>query len=66
MFAIPSSTQAIVPEVGRDLGVGPAMTGLTITVVVVGIAVGAWLMGPLSDRIGRRRVMLGAMRGARR
>ena len=60
MFAIPYSTQAIVPEVGRDLGVGPAMTGLTITVVVVGIAVGAWLMGPLSDRIGRRRVMLGS------
>lgn len=60
MFAIPYSTQAIVPEVGRDLGVGPAVTGLTITVVVVGIAVGAWLMGPLSDRIGRRRVMFGS------
>ncbi|PHX80680.1 MAG: hypothetical protein CK540_06625 [Thermoleophilia bacterium] len=60
MFAIPYSTQAIVPEVGRDLGVGPAVTGLTITVVVVGIALGAWLMGPLSDRIGRRRVMLGS------
>ena len=60
MFAIPYSTQAIVPEVGRDLRVGPAVTGLTITVVVVGIAVGAWLMGPLSDRIGRRRVMLGS------
>ena len=58
MFAIPYSTQAIVPEVGRDLGVGPAVTGLTITVVVIGIAVGAWLMGPLSDRIGRRSVML--------
>ncbi len=60
MFAIPYSTQAIVPEVGRDLGMGPAVTGLTITDVVVGIAVGAWLMGPLSDRIGRRRVMLGS------
>lgn len=60
MFAIPYSTQAIVPEVGRDLGVGPAVTGLTITVVVVGIAVGAWLMGPLSDRIGRRGVMFGS------
>ena len=60
MFAIPYSTQAIVPEVGRDLGVGPAVTGLTITVLVVGIAVGAWLMGPLSDRIGRRRVMFGS------
>ena len=60
MFAIPYSTQAILPEVGSDLDVGPAVTGLTITVLVVGIAVGAWLMGPLSDRIGRRRVMFGS------
>ena len=37
MFAIPYSTQAIVPEVGRDLGMGPAVTGLTITVVVVAL-----------------------------
>jgi YNFM family putative membrane transporter len=60
MFMIPYSTQAIVPEIGLSLAIGPATTGLTITVVVVGIAVGAWLMGPLSDRIGRRRVMVGS------
>jgi len=60
MFCIPYSTQAIVPEIGADLGAGPAATGLTITVVVVGIAVGAWIMGPLSDRIGRRAVMVGS------
>ena len=60
MFMIPYSTQAIVPEIGRSLDVGPAVTGLTITVVVVGIALGAWLMGPLSDRIGRRSVMAGS------
>jgi YNFM family putative membrane transporter len=57
MFAIPYSTQAILPEIGADLDAGPAATGLTITVVVAGIAVGAWVMGPLSDRVGRRRVM---------
>ncbi|MGI9117875.1 MAG: MFS transporter [Gaiellales bacterium] len=57
MFMIPYSTQAIIPAIGRGLAVGPAVTGLTITVVVVGIGVGAWLTGPLSDRIGRRRVM---------
>jgi MFS family permease len=60
MFMIPYSTQAIVPEIGSSLDVGPAMTGLTITVVVIGIALGAWLMGPLSDRIGRREVMFGS------
>jgi len=58
MFMIPYSTQAIMPEIGSSLKVGPAMTGLTITVVVVGIALGAWVMGPLSDRIGRRNVMV--------
>ena len=48
------------PEIGRSLAVSPAVTGLTITVVVIGIAIGAWLMGPLSDRIGRREVMFGS------
>lgn len=60
MFAVPYSTQAILPVIGTDLRVGPAVTGLTITVVVVGIAIGAWITGPLSDRIGRRRVMVGS------
>ncbi len=60
MFAIPYSTQAIMPVIGASLQVEPAMTGLTITVVVIGIAIGAWIMGPLSDRVGRRRVMLGS------
>ena len=60
MFMIPYSTQAIIPMIGRGLDVGPAVTGLTITVVVVGIGIGAWLMGPLSDRIGRRAVMAGS------
>lgn len=60
MFMIPYSTQAIIPAIGQGLAVGPAVTGLTITVVVIGIGVGAWLMGPLSDRIGRRAVMFGS------
>ena len=46
--------------IGRGLDVGPAVTGLPITVVVIGIGIGAWLMGPLSDRIGRRAVMFGS------
>lgn len=60
MFMIPYSTQAIMPSIGADLDVSPAITGLTITVVVVGIGIGAWITGPLSDRIGRRRVMVGS------
>ena len=58
MFAVTYSTQAILPELGRDFRVGPAAAGLTISVVVLALAVGAWLWGPLSDRYGRRRSMV--------
>ena len=58
MFANMYSTQAILPELGREFHVGPARSGLTISVVVLAIAVGVWLWGPLSDRIGRRRAIV--------
>lgn len=57
MFATMYSTQAILPELSRDLGVTPSRAGLTISSVVVAVAVGAWLWGPLSDRIGRPAAM---------
>lgn len=60
MFATMYSTQAILPELGRDFGVGPARAGLTISAVVVAIAFGAWLWGPLSDRWGRKRCLVAA------
>ena len=52
------STQAILPELGREFHVGPARAGLTVSVVVLAIAVGVWFWGPLSDRLGRRRTMI--------
>jgi YNFM family putative membrane transporter len=57
MFANMYATQAILPQIERGLDVSPSAAGLSITVVVVGVAVGGWLHGPLSDRIGRARVM---------
>ena len=54
MFAVRSSTQAILPELGREFDVTPSQAGLTISVVIGALAVGAWFWGPLSDRIGRR------------
>ncbi len=54
MFTAMYSTQAILPELGRDFSVEPSQTGLTISVVIGALAVGAWFWGPLSDRIGRR------------
>src|SRR5213080_3379928 len=55
MFAVTYSTQAILPELGRSFGVSPAQAGLTISVVVLALACGAWIWGPLSDQYGRKR-----------
>lgn len=55
MFATMYSTQAILPQLGDSFGVSPAEAGLTISALVVALAVGAWIWGPLSDRIGLRR-----------
>ena len=60
MFATMYSTQAILPELSRGLDATPAQAGLSITVVVFAVAVFAWVHGPLSDRIGRARVMVGS------
>jgi MFS transporter, YNFM family, putative membrane transport protein len=54
MFTAMYSTQAILPELGRAFDVSPSQTGLTVSVVIGALAVGAWFWGPLSDRIGRR------------
>jgi MFS transporter, YNFM family, putative membrane transport protein len=54
MFAVMYSTQAILPDLGREFGVSPSQAGLSISVVIGALAIGAWFWGPLSDRIGRR------------
>jgi YNFM family putative membrane transporter len=55
MFAVMYSTQAILPVLSRDLHVAPVRAGLTVSVVVIALAAGAWIWGSLSDRIGRKR-----------
>jgi YNFM family putative membrane transporter len=55
MFAVTYSTQAILPQLGRAFQVSPAEAGLTISIVVLALACGSWIWGPLSDRYGRKR-----------
>jgi YNFM family putative membrane transporter len=55
MFAVTYSTQAILPQLGQAFGVTPSQAGLTISVVVLALAAGAWIWGPFSDRYGRKR-----------
>lgn len=49
------------PAVGRDLGASPTTVQLTITMYLVGLAVGQLVYGPLSDRIGRRPMLIGSL-----
>ena len=49
------------PRLGRDLGVTAASVEVTLTMCVVGIAVGQLLVGPLSDTLGRRRPLLAGL-----
>lgn len=50
-------TQPVLPELSREFGVGPARAGLTVSAVVLAIALASVLYGPLSDALGRRAVM---------
>lgn len=53
-------TQSILPVVSAQFGVGAARAGLTVSAVVLAIALASSFYGPLSDAFGRRRVMAGA------
>lgn len=57
----------ILPLIGETLDVGPDRLGWLVTVYSVALALAAVVMGPVSDRVGRRRVLVlgsGAMAGA--
>lgn len=60
MFANMYATQGILPQIAREYGVAPARAGLTISAVVLMLALGAWFWGPISDRVGRRRSLVSA------
>ncbi|MFD7611594.1 MFS transporter [Streptomyces sp. NPDC059828] len=44
------------PLIARDFGVGAAEQGLLSAAAIVGAALGAALLGPLGDRLGRSRI----------
>ena len=46
------------PAAARDLGVLPGTIQMTITLYLIGLAIGQLFYGPLSDRFGRRPVLL--------
>jgi len=48
------------PAIGADLGVAPSAVALTVSVYIFTPAASQLLGGALSDRFGRRRVLLAA------
>jgi YNFM family putative membrane transporter len=51
-------TQPILPLISREFGVAPATAGLTVSAVVLAIALASSAYGPLGDSLGRKRVMV--------
>jgi DHA1 family bicyclomycin/chloramphenicol resistance-like MFS transporter len=49
------------PDTARALGVTPGTIQLTITLYLIGLAMGQLLYGPISDRFGRRPVLLAGL-----
>ena len=49
----------VLAETGRSLGVTPSTAALTLSVFIAGFAAGPFVFGPLSDRFGRRPILLG-------
>jgi DHA1 family bicyclomycin/chloramphenicol resistance-like MFS transporter len=49
------------PLAGQDLGAGAGAMGLTVSLYILGLAVGQLAYGPLADRYGRRPVLMGGL-----
>src|SRR5262249_47965500 len=52
---------ASLPDIGQKLSASDAEVQLTLSAYLVGFALGQVYYGPLSDRHGRRPVLLGAL-----
>src|SRR3954451_12909628 len=46
------------PTIARDLGASTAQTQLTLSAFLLGFAVGQFVYGPVSDKLGRRPLLL--------
>ena len=60
----PFTMQVLVPSLpamGRDLGASTATVQLTVTLYLIAIGAGQLVYGPLSDRFGRRPLLMGGL-----
>ena len=58
IFANMYTTQAILPELSKAFSVSAPTAGLTVSMLVLAVAFGSLVYGPISDRVGRKPVMV--------
>jgi DHA1 family bicyclomycin/chloramphenicol resistance-like MFS transporter len=62
LTALATSTMlAVLAPIGRTFGVNEASTQGVLTAFFIGFSVGQFIVGPVSDRFGRRPVLLGCL-----
>jgi DHA1 family bicyclomycin/chloramphenicol resistance-like MFS transporter len=49
------------PSIGRELNASPEQVKLTLTVFLLGFAFGQLVIGPLSDKFGRRPLLIAGL-----
>src|SRR5690554_4087752 len=55
------SLALVAPVLTDEWGITPQILGALFSAAAVGLTIGAFLIAPLADKIGRRPIMLGAM-----
>jgi AAHS family 4-hydroxybenzoate transporter-like MFS transporter len=51
----------LAPAITREWGISKAAFGVVMSAAPVGLAIGALVVGPLSDRFGRKKLLMGAV-----
>jgi len=51
----------LAPDITREWGISRASFGIVMSAAPVGLAIGALLVGPLSDRFGRKKLLMGSI-----
>ena len=57
-FAQMYETQVLLPEISKHFHLDPSVASLTVSLTTGGLALALFLVGPSSERLGRRPIIL--------